>query len=119
DADVVVLVLAETPYAEGHGDNGYLDIVYGPQGVGSYTSHPDNLQAIRDAQGIGLPVITILLSGRPLIVTDYIDQWDGFVAAWLPGSEAGHGIADVLFGDYNFVGRLPVTWPKDRTQLAD
>lgn len=117
DADVVVLVLAEKPYAEGYGDNGYLDIVYGPAGKGSHTAHPDNLQAILEAQETGLPVVVILLSGRPMIVTDYIDQWDAFIAAWLPGSEGGSGIADVIFGDYDFTGKLPVTWPKDRSQL--
>lgn len=117
-ADVAVVVLSELPYAEGHGDNGFLDIVHGEMGKGSYTSHPENLQALLDAKASGLPTIVILLSGRPLIVKDYLDDWDAFVAAWLPGTEGG-GITDVLFGDYDFTGKLPVTWPKDNTQLAD
>lgn len=116
-ADVVIVVLAEKPYAEGYGDNGFLDVAYGSEGEGSHTSHPDNLKAIQEAAQTGLPVIVILLSGRPLIVTDFIEGWDALVAAWLPGSEGGSGIADVIFGDYDFVGRLPVTWPKDRWQL--
>lgn len=118
-ADVVVLVLAETPYAEGWGDNGYLDICFGLENQGSYTAHPDNLQAIEDALATRLPIVVILLAGRPMIVTDFIDDWDSFVMAWLPGSEGGLGIADCIFGDYDFTGKLPVTWPKTRFQLGE
>ena len=50
------------------------------------------------------------------MIADYIDDWSAFVAAWLPGTE-GQGVADVLFGDYEFTGRLPVTWPKSMEQL--
>jgi beta-glucosidase len=53
----------------------------------------------------------VLISGRPLVVTEQIAKSDAFVAAWLPGSE-GHGIAEVLFGDFNFKGRLPHSWPE-------
>ena len=59
----------------------------------------------------GSKLITILISGRPLIVSKQIDQSDAFIAAWLPGSE-GDGIAEVLFGEYNFKGKLPHSWPK-------
>ncbi len=111
-ADVAVVVLSERPYAEGHGDNGNLDL-------GSHTSHVDNLKVLSEAYATNLPIVVIMLSGRPLIVTDEINKWDGFVAAWLPGSTGGAGIADVIFGDYDFTGKLPVTWPKDNTQLAD
>ena len=45
----------------------------------------------------------IIVAGRPLAITDYVDDWDALVAAWLPGTE-GQGVADVLFGDYNFTG---------------
>jgi len=52
-----------------------------------------------------------MLSGRPLYVTEaQLDSWDAFVAAWLPGPEGGGAIADVLFGDKDFVGRSPYTW---------
>ncbi|MDF2698944.1 MAG: beta-N-acetylhexosaminidase [Haloplasmataceae bacterium] len=117
-ASVAVVVLAETPYAEGQGDNGYLELEYGPNNEGSHTSHIDNIKALNEAKMTGLPIVVILLSGRPLLVTDYIDEWDGFIAAWLPGTEGGNGIADVIFGDYDFTGKLPITWPKDNTQFA-
>jgi beta-glucosidase len=48
--------------------------------------------------------------GRPLIINTQLNESDAFVAAWLPGTE-GAGITDVLFGDYGFIGKLPVTWP--------
>jgi len=59
--------------------------------------------------------VVILFSGRPLIINTQLNQSHAFVAAWLPGTE-GAGITDVLFGDYPFVGKLPVTWPNAVTQ---
>ena len=53
-----------------------------------------------------IKTIVVLVSGRPLVVTDQIEKSDGFVAAWLPGSEGGNGISDVIFGDYDFTGKL-------------
>ena len=64
----------------------------------------------------GKKVITVLVSGRPLVVTEQINQSTAFVAAWLPGSE-GQGIAEVLFGDYGFSGKLGFSWPRDTTQI--
>ena len=61
-------------------------------------------------------VVVILLSGRPLIITDALPLADAWVAAWLPGTE-GQGIADDLFGDHPFTGTLPYTWPASMDQL--
>jgi len=62
-------------------------------------------------------VVVVLVSGRPLIIDDILDKADAIVAAWLPGSE-GHGVADVLFGDYKPTGKLSFTWPRgDSTSL--
>jgi beta-glucosidase len=58
----------------------------------------------------------VIVSGRPLFITDQIDSFDALVAAWLPGSEAA-AIADVLFGDAPFRGRLPLPWPSHAEQL--
>lgn len=110
-ADVAVLVIGEKPYAEGVGDNGTLTL-------DSNTAMESNLDAVRAAAQTGLPVVTVMLAGRPMIITDEIENWDAFVMAWLPGSEGGAGIADVLYGDYNFTGKLPVTWPKDSSQFG-
>ncbi|MEZ4725936.1 MAG: glycoside hydrolase family 3 C-terminal domain-containing protein [Caldilineaceae bacterium] len=61
-------------------------------------------------------MVMIIISGRPLIITEQLAQVDAVVAAWLPGSE-GQGVADVLFGDYPFTGKLPYTWPRTVQQL--
>ena len=61
-------------------------------------------------------LVVVLLSGRPMIVTDPLETADAFVAAWLPGTE-GAGVADVLTGDYPFTGKLPFTWPRTMDQL--
>ena len=63
-----------------------------------------------------LPLVVVLLSGRPRLVTSALPGWDAFVAAWLPGTE-GQGVADVLFGDAPFTGQLPYTWPRSDSQL--
>jgi beta-glucosidase len=62
-------------------------------------------------------VVTVLLSGRPLILGPALDASDAFLAAWLPGTE-GQGVADVLFGDYKPTGKLPRQWPRDNDGLA-
>ncbi|MGI6049220.1 MAG: glycoside hydrolase family 3 protein [Acetivibrionales bacterium] len=110
-ADCVVLVIGEEPYAEFNGDNGQLDLY-------SHTSMYGNREAIEQAKETGLPIITIMIAGRPMVITQEISGWDGFVMAWLPGSEGGLGIADCVYGDYSFTGKLPVTWPKDQSQFG-
>lgn len=104
EADVAVVVVGEKPYAEGRGDNGNLTLGW------------QDLAVLEKVEQAGKPVVVIVISGRPLIITEYIKDWDALVAAWLPGTE-GQGIADVLFGDFNFTGKLPVTWPKNIDQL--
>lgn len=109
NADVTVLVLAENSYAEGKGDDGSLGLYDG-------MAHGENKQAVEQAKNAGLPIVTILVSGRPRIVTEEIKNWEAFVAAWLPGTE-GDAVADVLYGDKNFSGKLPMTWPRSVDQL--
>jgi beta-glucosidase len=114
EADTVIVVLAENPYSEGVGDNGVLTLTGG-------NAHADNaaaLQLAQVAQDAGKNVVGILLSGRPLLLEDNMQHFDSFVAAWLPGSEGGHGISDVLFGDYNFTGKLSFTWPAIISQAS-
>jgi beta-glucosidase len=103
-ADAGVVVLSEEPYAEGMGDRADLRL----------TAEDRELLARVRRQCDRL--VVILLSGRPLIVTDELDQWDAFVAAWLPGTEAD-GIADLLFGRYPFTGKLSFAWPRSMDQV--
>jgi beta-glucosidase len=105
DADVAIIVVGETPYAEFMGDIG--------DGQGSHrlTLSERHQKYIEAYANKGPKTIVILISGRPLVVTDQINKADAFIAAWLPGSEGG-GIAEVLFGAYNFTGKLPHSWPR-------
>lgn len=114
DASTVIVVLSEKPYSEGMGDNFQLTL-------NSHTASPTNLDSLKvaqQAQAEGKNVIGILISGRPLLLEGYLEYFDSFIAAWLPGSEGGNGIADVVFGDYNFTGRLSYTWPKSIEQVG-
>lgn len=113
--DVALLVYGERPYAEYEGDVKTLE--FSPRGK----SH---LEAARRLQAAGLPVVSVLLTGRPLAVTDEIEASDAFVVAWLPGSE-GAGVADVLIADaegaarFDFAGRLPFSWPQSPDQAVN
>ncbi|MDT8337166.1 MAG: glycoside hydrolase family 3 protein [Candidatus Izemoplasmatales bacterium] len=113
-SDTVVVVLAENPYSEGAGDNNNLTLTGG-------NAHPANYESLLLAQAAhnaGKNVVGILISGRPLLLENYLQYFDSFVAAWLPGSEGGLAISDVLFGDYDFVGKLSFTWPADISQVG-
>jgi len=103
-ADVGIVVIGELPYAEWEGDNAFLDI------------DPAEVEIVARMRERSERLVVVLLSGRPMIITDLLPTADAFVAAWLPGTE-GDGVTDVLFGDEDFVGRLPYTWPRDIEQI--
>jgi beta-glucosidase len=103
--DVAVIVVGETPYAEFMGDIGGVMNKY------QHTLTPEHQRLIDIYTTKGIKTVVVLISGRPLVVTKQLEQVDAFVAAWFPGSE-GDGIAEVLFGDYDFKGKLPHSWPK-------
>jgi len=103
-ADVGIVVIGETPYAEGHGDKEDL------------TLSAVDVTAVSNMKQAGIPVVVVLLSGRPMIINDALEQCDSFVAAWLPGTE-GLGVADVLFGDHRPVGKLSFSWPRSMAQI--
>jgi beta-glucosidase len=65
--------------------------------------------------GAGVPIVTVLVSGRPLVVNAELERSSAFVCAWLPGSE-GDGVAQVLFGEHPFQGHLSFSWPGDDAQ---
>ena len=112
----VIAVIGESPYAEGFGD------IRRSSTLEHARRHPEDLAVLQRVAGHGVPVVTVLLSGRPLWVTREINRSDAFVAAWLPGTE-GKGIADVLFrpadgGVIDFKGRLSYSWPRDACQAT-
>lgn len=98
-----IVVVGETPYSETDGDN--LNLTIPEPGLSTMTNVCNSVKCI-----------VVLVSGRPLVVEPYLSSMDALVAAWLPGSE-GQGVADVLFGDYGFTGKLPRTWFKTVDQL--
>ena len=101
--DVGIVAIGETPYAEGQGDSSTLAV------------SSANAAQVTDICSRVTRCIVILFAGRPLVINAQLNQANAFVAAWLPGTE-GTGISDVLFGDYGFTGKLPVTWPNAVTQ---
>ncbi|NQV41860.1 MAG: glycoside hydrolase family 3 C-terminal domain-containing protein [Candidatus Marinimicrobia bacterium] len=104
NGDAVIVVVGEAPYAEGHGDRDDLSL------------SNEDISVLNRVQASGKPMVVILLSGRPMIISDIVEASDAFLAAWLPGTE-GNGITDVIFGDYNPSGKLSVTWPTGMSQI--
>jgi beta-glucosidase len=115
--DVGVVVVGETPYAEGFGDVG------GPLWQDNGVPREPKTMRLNDADraavdrvcGTISECVVVVVSGRPLVLTDQLARMDALVAAWLPGSQ-GEGVADVLFGRQPFTGRLPQTWPRSLDQ---
>ena len=112
--DAAVVVFGENPYAEYEGNVKSIDY----QGASG-----SDLALLRRFKDAGIPVIAVLITGRPLWVDPEIEASDAFVVAWLPGSE-GAGVADVLFRttqgaiDHDFKGKLSFSWPRSADQPA-
>ncbi|MFK4003534.1 glycoside hydrolase family 3 N-terminal domain-containing protein [Qipengyuania sp. NPDC077563] len=112
--DAAVVVFGETPYAEFQGDREALAL--DPELTAPF-------ETMRKLKAQGIPVVALMITGRPLYVNPALNDADAFVVAWLPGSEGG-GIADVLMAKedgtprFDFTGKLPAAWPRT-TQIAD
>ncbi|MEA9987235.1 glycoside hydrolase family 3 N-terminal domain-containing protein [Subtercola sp. RTI3] len=104
---VGVVVVGETPYAEGQGDVG---------NNGHSLSLTDSDRATIDKVCGAMKCVVLVVAGRTQLVTDKLSEISGLVASFLPGSE-GEGVADTLFGDTPFTGRLPLTWPATAEQV--
>lgn len=134
--DVAIVCIGEVPYAEMLGDirveglakglkisrGSTSDDSYdsdeiaimkkGPYGTHLYLHqlHPEDIATIKNITSKGIPVIAIMICGRPLVIEQELAESKAFVVAWFPGSE-GRGVADVIFGDYDFQGKLSFSWP--------
>jgi len=126
--EAAIVVIGETPYAEMLGDvrvEGLKPVV-----INTYESdpeeaeedlyahhlylhemHPEDLRTIETIRDRGVPVVVVMVCGRPLVTSKELEASKAFAVAWLPGSE-GQGVADVLFGDFDFQGRLSFSWPR-------
>lgn len=128
DFDAVIAVIGETPYSENFGD---IATALGNRNSPDTSLRtlelgvrmPEDRAVLRAVSGQGVPVVTVLVSGRVLYANAELNLSSAFVAAWLPGTEGG-GVADVLFRNRNgsigndFTGRLPVSWPRSACQTA-
>lgn len=103
-ADAAIAVVGEVPYAEFEGDRENLGL------------DQRDLSTIDNLKGVGIPVVVILITGRPLIIESELAKWDALLVAWLPGTE-GQGVADVIFGDYSPTGKLSHSWPRTMDQI--
>jgi len=117
-----VVVVGETPYAEGFGDVGGPQWAYDPGDKN--VPRPPKTMHLSDADTAAVNTVcaraakcvVLVVSGRPMIIPHAMRaNIDALVASWLPGSE-GEGVADVLFGKRPFTGKLPVTWPRSVAQ---
>jgi beta-glucosidase len=117
-----IVVVGETPYSEGFGDVGGPLWAYDPGDNG--VPRPPKTMKFSDADSAAIDkvcaqarrCVVVIVSGRPMIIDPgQLRHIDGLVEAWLPGSE-GAGVADVLFGERPFTGKLPMTWPRSLDQ---
>ncbi|KAL2926302.1 Beta-glucosidase BoGH3B [Bienertia sinuspersici] len=98
-----IIVVGELPYAEMDGDSQTLEMLEpGPTVISNVCG--------------AVKCVVVVISGRPIVIQPYVASIDALVAAWLPGTE-GQGVSDMLFGDYEFTGKLPRTWFRNVDQL--
>ncbi|MBL7856308.1 MAG: glycoside hydrolase family 3 C-terminal domain-containing protein [Cyclobacteriaceae bacterium] len=115
-ADVVVLCMGITPRMEGEEMDVKIDGFNG--GDRTRLDLPElQQQLIKEIQALGKPVILVLLNGSALAINWEDKNVNAIIEAWYPGQAAGQAIADVLFGDYNPGGKLPVTFYKSVNDL--
>lgn len=100
-----IVVVGEPPYAETFGDS--LNLTIPEPGSSTITNVCTSVKCV-----------VIVISGRPVVIQPHLEHIDALVAAWLPGTE-GQGVADVLFGDYGFTGKLARTWFKTVDPMVD
>jgi beta-glucosidase len=100
-----VAVIGEKPYAEMQGDRKELNLA------------PEDVATVDNLKATGVPVVVVVVSGRPLVLGSVAEKANALVAAWLPGTE-GNGVADVLFGDFKPTGKLTFSWPRTTAQIG-
>ena len=110
-SDLAIVVLGESSKRPGTNGEGYDVASLDLTGL-----QEELLKAVYET---GTPTILVLINGRPLSIRWAAENIPAIVEAWLPGEQGGHAVADVLFGDYNPGGKLPITVPRHSGQLPD
>ena len=113
-SDVIITVVGENPYSESGGDAKPSEL----KPVATDVKLLDSIEENVAANGNDPVKVLIVIAGRPIDISNYVDKYDAVVMAFLPGTE-GEGIADVLFGDYDFTGTLPMTWVRDFSKVDE
>lgn len=109
--DMVLLCIGEKPYAEWEGDTDNLSLT-------DTMGLPGNADAIKFAAESGLPTVTLIVAGRNVMISDYIDKWDSCIMLYLPGSEGGNAVADVLTKKAELKGTLPMPYYSSVDQIG-
>ena len=104
DFDGAIIVIGEDPYTEMIGDSDQL-----------YISEKDK-KSIETVKAMNIPYTIVLITGRPLIINEELENANSFVVAWLPGTE-GNGVSDILFGDVSPTAKLSFSWPKSMDNI--
>ena len=104
-SEVIVLCLGEYPATEKPGDIRSLNI------------SPEQIKLAEMAYATGKPVVIILIEGRPRIIRDIVDESSAIVQAYLPGDFGADALGQLLFGEVNFSGKLPYSYPKYDGQI--
>jgi len=106
NVDVIVLCLGEKPYTETVGN------------IGSLNLEASQIKLANAMLASGKPVILIMTGGRPRIITEQAELASAVILGFLPGMEGGEAIADILYGDYNPNGKLPISYPRDTNDIV-
>jgi beta-glucosidase len=104
-SDVIVLCLGEYPTTEKPGDIRSLDL------------DPEQIELVELAHSTGKPVVLILVEGRPRVIREAVELSSAVIQAYLPGDFGGEALGDLLYGEVNFSGKLPYTYPKYNGQI--
>jgi len=104
------------------------DVILLSLGEHTYTETPGNIETLNldqaqvdlanAALATGKPVVLLTLGGRPRIITSIAERASGVILGFLPGMEGGEAIADILYGDYNPNGKLPITYPRNTNGIT-
>ncbi len=109
--DIVLLCVGEIPYAEWYGDTKEPSLT-GAHGI------TGNAEAITLAKNSGKPTVTLIVAGRNVMISKYIDQWDACIMLYLPGTEGGNAVVDVLTQKVQMTGTLPMPYYSSVDQIG-